>query len=424
MAARQSKGGGDVATGDPRRQEDARSQEAARRPKGNAPEDHAPEDSAQAVAGAAAGEVSERVIEAAERAAAEVSTDDAPLGPPGPPLNRRSPFFVGLLGAAGVATTYAVAQALIAARGVLVLIGLALFLAIGLDPAVRWLGRWMPRWLAVTAVTLTVVAVVVGFLSAAIPPLVGQGTALIHNLPHYLSRLQDRSSTIGRLNTRYHLQQRLSAAASSGGQNVFGGVLGAGQMVLNATAATGTVLALTVYFLADMSRIRALIYRLVPHRRRPRAILLGDAIFEKVGGFVLGNLATSAIAGVGTFAWLVIFRVPYPLLLAFMVAILDLIPVIGSTVAGIIVSLIALSVSLPVAIATLIFYVAFRLAEDYLIVPKIVGRVVEVPATATLVAVLLGGAMLGVVGALIAIPAAAAARILLQEIVFPRLDRT
>ena len=91
--------------------------------------------------------------------------------------------------------------------------------------------------------------------------------------------------------------------------------------------------------------------------------------------------------------------------------------------AGVIVTLIALTVSLPVAIATAIFYVVYRLAEDYLIVPRVIGRVIEVPATVTIVAVLVGGAILGIVGALVAIPVAAALRILLFESVFPRLDR-
>jgi len=202
------------------------------------------------------------------------------------------------------------------------------------------------------------------------------------------------------------------------------GLLGAGQMVLSATAAAGTVLVLTIYFLADLPRIRQLLYRLIPARRRPRAILIGDEMFAKVGGFVLGNLLTSLIAGVSTYIWLLIFGVPYPLLLALMVAILDLVPIVGSTIGGIIVSLVALSVSLPVAVATVAFYIVFRLAEDYLLVPRIVGRVVQIPATVTFVAVLLGGAMLGIIGALIAIPVAAALRILLQETVFPRLDRS
>ena len=130
------------------------------------------------------------------------------------------------------------------------------------------------------------------------------------------------------------------------------------------------------------------------------------------------------IAGLGTFFWLLAFGVPYPLLLAMFVALLDLIPVIGSSVGGAVVSLVALTVSLPVALATLAFYIGYRLAEDYLIVPRIMGRTVQVPAIVSLVAVLIGGVLLGIVGALVAIPVAAAIRLLLHEIAIRRLDRS
>ncbi|MFB9234164.1 AI-2E family transporter [Plantactinospora siamensis] len=361
-------------------------------------------------------------VAAAEDAAARASTDGAPLGRPGRPLDRRSPYLIGLLGAAGVATTYGAIQLLSAGREVLVLIGLSLFLAIGLDPPVRALSRRMPRGLAVAVVTAGMLAVGAGFLAAAIPPLVAQTQQLIHEFPQYLHAAQDRHSLVGRLNARFHLGQRAQQLAGAG--DVGNRLLGAGRMVLGATAGALTVLVLTIYFLFDLPRVRRLIYRMFPHSRRPRAILIGDEVFTKVGGFVLGNLITSLIAGIGTFAWLLAFGVPYPLLLALTVALLDLIPVVGSTVGGIIVSLVALTVSFPVALATGVFYGVFRLAEDYLLVPKIVGRVVEVPATVTLVAVLLGAAVLGIVGALVAIPVAASIRIVLQETVFPRLDRS
>ena len=194
-------------------------------------------------------------------------------------------------------------------------------------------------------------------------------------------------------------------------------------MVFSALSSTLIVIVLTVYFVADLPRIRANLYRLIPHSRRPRAILLGDEIFAKVGGYVLGNALISLIAGVLTFAFLVIMGVPYALLLAIFVALLDLVPVIGSTLAGTVVCLVALSVSLPVCMATIGFFVAYRLVEDYLLVPRIIGRVVKVPALVTVVAVLVGGALLGIVGALVAIPAAAALLLLAREVVFPRLDR-
>ena len=104
------------------------------------------------------------------------------------------------------------------------------------------------------------------------------------------------------------------------------------------------------------------------------------------------------------------------------VAFLDLIPVIGSTVGGAVVSLVALTVSLPVALATLAFYIVYRLAEDYLIVPRVMGRTVQVPAIVSLIAVLIGGVLLGIIGALVAIPVAAAIRLLLHEVAIRRLD--
>jgi predicted PurR-regulated permease PerM len=152
-------------------------------------------------------------------------------------------------------------------------------------------------------------------------------------------------------------------------------------------------------------------------------ILIGDEVLAKVGAYVLGNVLISAIIGVVTFIWLEIFQVPYPLALSVLVALLDLVPVVGSTIAGIIVALVALSVSWPVALATVAFYIVYRFLEDYLLVPKIMGRAVDVPDTVTVVSVLIGGVLLGVVGALVAIPVAAAVTMVLREAVFPRLDR-
>ena len=199
-------------------------------------------------------------------------------------------------------------------------------------------------------------------------------------------------------------------------------MLGAGELVLNTVSSMLVVAVLVVYFLVSMPRIRRFAYRLAPHSRRARVILIGDEIFTKVGGYVLGNFLTSVVAGLGTYAWMLAFGVPYPVLLALLVALLDLIPVIGSTIGGAIVTLVALAVSLPVALGTLAFYIGYRLAEDYLLVPRIIGRTVQVPGVVSVVAVLAGGALMGIIGALVAIPAAAALRLLLHEVAFHRLD--
>jgi predicted PurR-regulated permease PerM len=364
-------------------------------------------------------------VAAAEAVAARISTDERPLGQLGKPLNRRSPFFVGMYGAAGVAVTYLTFQLVVTARDVLVLIGLALFIAIGLEPAVAWLvRRRFPRWAAVITVMLVMAATVGGFLAAAIPVVVAQATTLAHNVPQYLRTIQDHSSLLGQLNDRFHVEQRLQQLLNGQSSGVVNGVLGAGAAVLSAVSNMFIVAVLTIYFLADLPRIRRLLYRLIPHSRRPRAILLGDQVFAKVGGYVLGNLATSLISGILTLVWLLIFQVPYPLLLSILVAVLDLVPVVGSSIGGAIVALVSLTVSLPVAIATVGYFIAYRFAEDYFLVPKIIGRVLKVPSLVTVVAVLLGGVLLGIIGALVAIPVAAALLLVLREVVFPRLDRT
>lgn len=363
-----------------------------------------------------------RIHEAVEEAAA-LAEESGGLGSPGRPLNRRSPFYIGMAAAAGVAVTIGLVELLIKARSVLVLIGLALFIAAGLDPAVSWLQRHgLRRWQAVVVTLAVLVAVVGGFLAAAIPPLAAQTTTLAAELPKYLHTLQNHNSQLGKLDAQYHIQDRLKTLLQTRGGSLIGGVLGAGELVIGAASSMLIVAVLVVYFLADMPRIKLFAYRLAPHSRRARVILIGDEIFAKVGGFVLGNFLTSIVAGLGTYLWMLAFGLPYPILLGLFVAFMDLIPVIGSTIGGVVVTLVALTVSLPVAALTLGFYIAYRLSEDYFLVPRIMGKTVQVPGAVSVVAVLVGGTLMGIVGALVAIPAAAALRLLLEEVAFHRLD--
>jgi predicted PurR-regulated permease PerM len=373
--------------------------------------------------GTATDEAESRVQEAVE-AAHEMADEPGGMGRPGRKVNRRSPFWIGMSGAFGVAVTVGLVELFLRSKGVLVIVGLALFIAVGLDPVVSWLTRrgW-PRWAAVVVVLLAVAVVIGLFLFAAIPPLTSQTTALADKVPTYIKELQNHNSELGKLNDKYKIQSKLTSLLTSKGSSLAGGVLGAGELVLSTFSELLGIIVLTIYFLAGLPSIKLFFYRLVPHSRRPRVILITDQITIKVGGYVLGNLLTSVIAGLGTFFWMIAFGIPYPALLALLVAILDLIPVIGSIVGGFIVTLVALTVSLPVAIYTLAFYVFYRLAEDYLIVPRVMGRTVELPAVVSLVSVLLGGVLLGIVGALVAIPVAAAVRVILNEITFPRMDK-
>lgn len=354
----------------------------------------------------------------------EAVEGEGPYGEPGRRFNRRSPFYMGLMGGLGLAIAFLVFWAIRAAEQELKLIVLSFFIAVGLEPIVAFLVRRnLRRGLAVVIVSVGAVGVFVGFLALAIPPLINEINDLIKLAPHYLDTLNKRSSFLGHLNMKFHIVSHLQKALSGNGvSTVTSGVLGAGKVVLGAITAVVIVVALTLYFLADLPRVTALVYRLVPFSRRARAGLLIDEAFARVGGYVLGNIITSVIAAVGTLIWLLAWGVPYALLLSVFVFFMDLIPIVGSTIAGVIVSLVALTVSLPTAIATAIYYVVYRQAEDYLITPKIMRQTVDVSGLVTIIAVLIGGTLFGIIGALVAIPIAAGIKLILEQVTFPRLD--
>ncbi len=360
------------------------------------------------------------VSDAEAQALASASTEH-PTGRLGPRLNRHSPFIIGLMATAGVVVIYWLSLVLESMRSELVLVGSALFIAMGLQPVVSWLERHhFRRGFAVTVVFLFFLALVVAFLATAIPPIVTQATQLIDEVPRYLALLQDKSSLLGRLNAQYGIETKVMSTVE--GPSVLGNVVGIGEELFGYVTNLVLLIVLTAYFLVDLPRVRRLTYRLLPASRRPRAVLLGDQVLDKVGAYVLGKVIISLVTAVSTYVWLVVFGVPYPLLLAVFVALLDLIPVVGSTIAGVFACAVALTVSIPVALYTVGFFLAQRVIEDYLLVPRVIGRVVRVPGVITVVAVILGAAVLGLVGALIAIPVAAAVQLIIEEVLIPRMD--
>ncbi|WP_309227267.1 AI-2E family transporter [Micromonospora thermarum] len=345
------------------------------------------------------------------------------FGTPGRPL-RRSSFLVGFTGGLGVLLAYALFLGLRNAAGVLVLVVIALFLAVGLYPAVarlRLLG--LPHGLAVAVVALTVLLLLCGGLFALVPPVVTQSGQFVEQLPSYLESLR-RNETINDLVERYGLMERARNAASADMVGrALGGVLGGAQLIFGTVFRTLTVLVLTIYFLAYFNRLRALAYALVPRSRRQRVQLIGDEIITKVGAYMVGALAIAVLAGTATFAFAVIVGLPYPFALAVVVAVTDLIPQIGATLGAVIVTLVGFATDLPVGIACAVFFLIYQQLENYLIYPKIMRRSVQVNEVAALVAALLGVALLGVIGALVAIPTVAAIQLILREVVLPRQDR-
>jgi predicted PurR-regulated permease PerM len=352
----------------------------------------------------------------------ELDESDESLGRLGEPFDRRAPFFVGLTAALGVAVAYVLVRGIAQVASVLVLIGLALFVAIGLNPIIDLLTRrGFRRGLAVAIVTLGFVLVIAGFVLAAVSPISHEISSLAKNYPKYKSNLIAGKGWAGKLVVRFHLTSYLEGKSKI--TIPAGGVLGAGKEILTLGVATISVAVLTTYFLIALPGVKKLWLSLIPRSRRERTTLLTDEVFSRVGGFMLGNLLTSLISGVGTYIWLLCFGVPYALLLAFVVALFDLIPMVGSTIAGIIVSLVALSKGVPIGVATLAFYIVYRYLEDYLLNPRVMKHTVKVTPGLTIIATLIGGTLLGIIGALVAIPVAATIRLLLDEVAIPRQNQ-
>lgn len=362
--------------------------------------------------------------EDAQRVAAQVD-EDRPFGVPGRPGNRHGFVRVGFAVTFGGLAALAVGLALVALEHSLELLVIAAFLAIGLEPVVRWLSEHgMRRGFAVAVVSFVALGAITSLIAAAVPPIVNEVTRLVQQAPSYVQQLQDKNTTLGHLNMQFHIEEDLQSAASKklsiGG---IGGLVSVGTAVLSFLFEVVIVLVLTAYFLADFDRIKRLMYRMVPLERRPRVGLLGDAILARTGGYILGNVFTSLIAVLCQYAVLRVLGVPYALLLSVFVGLFDLVPLVGSTIAGVLVSLVTLAtVGVTAAIVNVAFTVVYRLVEDYLINPRVLKRTVDVSPAVTIVAVLLGGSLLGMVGALIAVPVAAAVQLVLTEVVFPRTD--
>jgi predicted PurR-regulated permease PerM len=340
---------------------------------------------------------------------------------PSTPPDRVRPallFRSGALFSLGAAATLIGLYAAYTVRAILVRILIALFIAVSLDPAVRLLTRrGMRRGVAVTLIFALAFALAAAFLLSVIPPLVTQFGNLVDDLPGYLARLQDRSAQFRELNDRFNVSDQLQGLVGTLPSRLGSGLLGFTGRVFGAVFNGLTVLVFTVYFMADMPRIRTGVVRLFPVERRARARQIVDLVVDKVGGYMIGNIIISLIAGVVSLIAFTVLGVPFPVPLAFLVAICDLIPMIGATLGAVIGVTVALFTTglWPTTVLVAAFFVAYQQLENYLIAPRVLKTTVELGAAAVLIAGLIGATVLGLVGALMAIPVAAAFNVLLNE---------
>ncbi len=350
-----------------------------------------------------------------------------PAGP-GTRTTAQNPLYMGFMGTVGVGAALGVYWIGSNTTQLLLWIVTALFIALGLDPVVRWLERRnVPRAAGVLISLSSLTLAVVGFFSTLIPTIVEQVTEIVTEAPRWIQDFIDSDffrSVDSQFGVRDRIQQELEKFVSDpqamGG--IFGGVVGFGTTVANGLFGALIVLVLSLYFLAALPAMKKWGYRLAPRSRRARVEALAEEITGSVGNYVIGQAVVALLNAAFAFIVMSIVGVPFAVLLAFLVALLAFIPLVGGLIAGILVTVIALTAGWQTAVAYAAFYFAYLQFEAYFVSPRIMQKAVAVPGAVAVISVIAGGSLLGVLGALIAIPTAAAILLLLKELVIARQD--
>jgi predicted PurR-regulated permease PerM len=308
------------------------------------------------------------------------------------------------------------------ARHVLTWVLISLFLALALNPAVDWLQRHgiRRRGLAAGVAYLVTLLAVAGIAAAFVPTIVSQVNRLANKAPDYVDDLTAGRGRLGFLETRYHVVEKVKKAVKTGGVKKLAGASGAAlsvtRSVLTTIAAIVTIVFLTLFMLLEGPAWMDRIYGLLPDEQQPRWRAIGHDVYRTIGGYVSGNLLISLIAGVAAGLLLFIVGVPYAVALGLVVALLDLIPLAGATIAAIIVVLVALAAkSLTAAIVVAVYFVIYQQIENHILQPLVYGRTVQLSPLAVLISVLVGAEVAGVLGALAAIPVAGTIQVIVVD---------
>jgi predicted PurR-regulated permease PerM len=315
------------------------------------------------------------------------------------------------------------------ARHVLTWILISLFLALALNPAVEWLQRrGIKRRGWATAITYVVaLGVIVAIGLTFVPTLVNQVNDFVQKLPDYAHDITHGQGRLGFLETKYHIQERIESAVKDGGATKVLGLSGVAvsvaKGVITIVVATVTILFMTFFMLLEGPKWVERFYGLLPERSRPRWRKVGSDVYRTVGGYVTGNLLISLIAGGLTTLVLLIMGVPYAVALGLIVAILDLIPLAGATIAAILIGIVAFLHSIPAGIVVVVFFVVYQQVENHLLQPVIYGRTVQLSPLAVLISILIGAELAGILGALGAIPVAGSIQVLIVDWLNHRHER-
>jgi predicted PurR-regulated permease PerM len=326
-----------------------------------------------------------------------------------------------------ILAAFAMLRILLVAQGVLIWILIAVFLALALNPAVDWLqSHGVSRRggaVGITFVGAILVIVAVGALF--VPTLVREVNDFADAVPGYVQDLTEGRGRLGFLERDYHIVERIRAAieeqGAAGVLGLSGTALSVTRSVVTAVVAILTITFLTLFMLLEGRQWMERFYGLLPEDQQPRWRAIGQDIYRVVGGYVAGNLLISLIAGVVSTIMLLVVGVQYAVALGLLVALLDLVPLAGATIAAVLVSTVAfIDQGWARGVIVVAFFLAYQQLENHVLQPMVYGRTVQLSPLAVLIAVLIGAELAGVIGALGAIPVAGTIQVILRDLLSHR----
>jgi predicted PurR-regulated permease PerM len=344
-------------------------------------------------------------------------------------------FRIGLIGTLGVGVGLLILTSIATLSTIIAYIGAALFLALGLDPAISWLERrGLARWASILIVMTGVGIIVAALVLAVVPIVVDQISQLVEDIPRIVTLVssQEWIETLEEQFPQIQVQE-ISNQITTGLTDFFtnpdrlselaGGVLQVAIAIGTGLFAVVIVFILTLYFAASLNAVKRATYQLVPASKRARFADLTEQITQSVGRYVLGQASLAAVNGAASFIFLSIIQAPFPAVLAFLAFLFSLVPLVGTLTGSIIIVLVCLIPGLGsplTALVAAIYYLVYMQIEAYLLSPRIMNRAVKVPGALVVIAALAGGSLLGILGALIAIPVAASILLIIKQVVIPR----
>lgn len=341
-------------------------------------------------------------------------------------------FRVGLVGTLGVGLGLLILTSIVSLSTIITYVGAALFLSLGLDPAVTLLEKFrFPRWAAIVTVLGVVIAALVGLIFAIVPIITDQIGELVRQIPGIIATVQ-KQDWIGALDQQFGSSNVQSVIDSITAfvtdpkklSGLASGVLAVGFSIVSGTFGGIIIAILTIYFTAALPSIKRSMYQLVPASKRARFADISEQITQSVGRYVMGQVALALCNGVLSFIYLTIIGAPFTAVLAFIAFLFSLIPLVGTLTGSVIIVLTCLIPGVGssglTALAAAIYYLIYMQVEAYVLSPNIMNRAVAVPGAVVVIAALAGGSLLGILGALIAIPVAASILLIIKQVVVPR----